>query len=92
MLSKKLQGIIKRNVMLFPGPNLYTLHQSKHIPNGYHTLNDKLDEIKKYAERNYGECYATSEQSIKGSQLQMNFYMVCGFKACDEFENAVKGA
>jgi len=92
MLSKKLQGIIKNNVKLFPGPNLYTLHQSKHIPEGNSALCNKLSEIKRYAERNFGECYATGEPFIKGSQLQMVFYMVCGFKACDKFESAVSGA
>jgi len=89
MLSKKLQGIIANNVSLYSGPNEYTLHQSKHIPEREPALLNKLSEIKKFAERNHGECYAIGKPYITGDQLQVNFCMVCAIKACNEFENAI---
>ena len=84
-----MQELIANNVSPYPGPNEYTLHQSKHIPKGKTALLNKLERIKSFAVRNMGECYATSEPYIKGDQLQINFYMVCIISVANEFENAV---
>ena len=89
MLSKMLSGIIKNNVSLYPAPNEYVLHQSKHIPEGKIALMNKLDEIVKFSKRNYGECHVVKEPQIKGNKWQLVFYMVCAHYPNNEFENAV---
>ena len=99
-LPKKLQRIIQDNVRFNEtAPYSYFVSLNKHIPHGELALHRKLEEIRKFAERNMGyltvagiplaeiKDYELSRYTrISGSQREVKFEMNCACVAAKAFD------